>query len=354
MVPISVCIIAKNEEKKIERLLKSIAPYQFEIVLVDTGSTDRTKEIALKYTDKIFDFKWENDFSSARNYSLSKASNNWIFMLDCDEWIESIDLEELHYFRKHLSDAVGSVSRVNLTGSLEHPGKTVDQTERFFDKKKYYYTGIIHEQLTPKFKKQFETFLLNATIGHDGYFMTEQERILKSKRNIELLQKQLSLNPDNTYVLYQIGKGYEMVNDFTNACQYFKKAFHFELDSSLAYVQSLTFAYTNSLLKTNQFKEAMKLIPFIKTFEASADASYFIGTIYNANKFYDQALDYFEAALTFPNARTFGANSFLSHYKIGYILSLIQEWETAKQYFLLCGDYPPAKTALKVLAEQDL
>ena len=69
-VPISVCMITKNEEKKLERCLSSLAPYGFEIVIVDTGSTDRTKEIAAKYTDKIFHFEWINDFSAARNYSL--------------------------------------------------------------------------------------------------------------------------------------------------------------------------------------------------------------------------------------------------------------------------------------------
>ena len=99
MIPISVCIIAKNEEANIERCLSSLAPYGFEIVVVDTGSTDRTKEIAAKYTDRIFDFEWTDNFSEARNYSLRMASNNWIFMMDCDEWIDSIDIEEMNYFR---------------------------------------------------------------------------------------------------------------------------------------------------------------------------------------------------------------------------------------------------------------
>ena len=70
MIPISVCVIAKNEEKNIEKCLAPLVPYNFEIILVDTGSTDRTKEIARKYTDQIYDFEWVNDFSAARNFSL--------------------------------------------------------------------------------------------------------------------------------------------------------------------------------------------------------------------------------------------------------------------------------------------
>ena len=94
-IPISVCIIAKNEEKYIEECLRSISGYGFEIVVTDTGSTDRTKEIASRYTDKIYDFEWINDFSAARNFCASKASNNWILSLDCDEVVNSIDIEEL-------------------------------------------------------------------------------------------------------------------------------------------------------------------------------------------------------------------------------------------------------------------
>ena len=74
MHPISVCIIAKNEEARIERCLQSIKPCGFEIVVVDTGSTDETKEIAARYADKVLDFTWCDDFSAARNFSLREAS----------------------------------------------------------------------------------------------------------------------------------------------------------------------------------------------------------------------------------------------------------------------------------------
>ena len=84
-LPVTVCIIAKNEEKYIEQCLRYLLPYEMEIVVVDTGSTDRTKEIAMKYTDKVYDFTWINDFSAARNFAASKASNNWILSVDCDE-----------------------------------------------------------------------------------------------------------------------------------------------------------------------------------------------------------------------------------------------------------------------------
>lgn len=201
MHPISVCIIAKNEENRIEKCLSSIKPYGFEIVVVDTGSTDKTKEIAAKYADKVVDFAWCDDFSAARNFSLQEASNNWIFMLDCDEWIKSIDVEELNYFRKHLSDSVGAISRENLVTS---DGKltlnNTDHTERFFNRKLYHYTGIIHEQLTPIRGDDFPCLLLHTTIGHTGYDMTPEEQLAKGRRNLSLLQKQLASEGENPYI----------------------------------------------------------------------------------------------------------------------------------------------------------
>ena len=74
MVTISLCMIVKDEEEILARCLDCVADLMDEIIIVDTGSTDKTKEIARRYTDKIYDFKWENDFSAARNFAFSKAT----------------------------------------------------------------------------------------------------------------------------------------------------------------------------------------------------------------------------------------------------------------------------------------
>ena len=99
-VPISVCIIAKNEEKYIEECLRKLKPYGFEIVVADTGSTDATKEIASRYADKVVDFTWINDFSAARNFCAKQASNNWILALDCD----GLKKEQVGYIGDDLND----------------------------------------------------------------------------------------------------------------------------------------------------------------------------------------------------------------------------------------------------------
>ena len=88
MISISLCMIVKNEEQVLSRCLDSIADLMDEIIIVDTGSTDRTKEIAARYTDRIYDFTWTGNFSDARNFSFSKATKDYIYCADADEVLE--------------------------------------------------------------------------------------------------------------------------------------------------------------------------------------------------------------------------------------------------------------------------
>ena len=78
---LSICIITKNEEENIERCLQSFQKYDFELVVVDTGSTDQTKNIAYKYTSHVYDFEWCDDFAAAKNYAVSKASEEYVMVI---------------------------------------------------------------------------------------------------------------------------------------------------------------------------------------------------------------------------------------------------------------------------------
>jgi len=102
MQEISLCMIVRDEEDVIGRCLESIKDIVDEIIIVDTGSIDRTKEIVSKYTDKIFDFEWVDDFAKARNFSFSKATKDYIMWLDADDVIEVEDREKLMLLKKNI------------------------------------------------------------------------------------------------------------------------------------------------------------------------------------------------------------------------------------------------------------
>lgn len=88
MITISLCMIVKNEEALLARCLDSLKDLMDEIIIVDTGSNDRTKEIAAAYTDKIYDYEWDNDFAAARNFSFSKAKMDYVYCADADEVLD--------------------------------------------------------------------------------------------------------------------------------------------------------------------------------------------------------------------------------------------------------------------------
>ena len=113
MLPVSVCMIAKNEDNHIEECLKRLRPCRFEVIVVDTGSVDRTVETAQKYTDKVFHFAWCDDFSAARNFSIQQASNDWVLVIDCDEYLENVNLAELEDALEANSRCVGMIVRNN-------------------------------------------------------------------------------------------------------------------------------------------------------------------------------------------------------------------------------------------------
>ena len=106
MISISVCMIVKNEEKILARCLDSLKGIADEMVIVDTGSTDRTKEIAQTYTDKIYDFEWIDDFSAARNYAFSKATKEYVYMADADEVIDEENRRRFLLLKEMLSSEV--------------------------------------------------------------------------------------------------------------------------------------------------------------------------------------------------------------------------------------------------------
>ncbi len=102
MITISVCMIVKNEEKQLSRCLECLKPIADEIVIADTGSTDRTKEIAARFTDQIYDFPWTDDFSAARNFVFSKAKMDYIYTADADEELDNGNIRKLLDLKKVL------------------------------------------------------------------------------------------------------------------------------------------------------------------------------------------------------------------------------------------------------------
>ncbi|MBU1318666.1 MAG: tetratricopeptide repeat protein [candidate division Zixibacteria bacterium] len=203
---VSLCMIVKNEEKMLPRALKSVQGVVDEIVVVDTGSTDKTVEIAESFGAKVFHHEWERDFSKARNQSLSYASREWIFILDADEELVRDDIPLLKEMLQQKGNDLISVSVFNVSDDEGHASFL--PSIRFFRRSVgAYYDGIVHNQL--KFdEKQYVVLRGGVKIKHYGYGLSQEEMKKKVRRSRELLIKQLEDEPNDPFANMNLAQLY--------------------------------------------------------------------------------------------------------------------------------------------------
>lgn len=346
---ISVCIITKNEKDKLEKCLKALSEYPFEVVVVDTGSDDGTVKMAKKYTNHIFYYKWIDDFAAARNYAASMASNDRILVVDSDETACSIDYEGL--LKLSCEKGIGRSLVVNdYTRNGEHYREEW-RLKRYYDRRFYEYTGRIHEQIVSKDRNQYEVYDLPVEFMHSGYDGDAEQLERKADRNIELLLREYNDNPDDAYILYQLGKSYYMKNDYENAYKYFDKATYLELDENLEWVEDLIVSYGYAMLNTGRSNQAMLLENLSTEFGNTAEYRFVMGLIYMNNMMYDKAYAMFMSATDVKECRTEGVNSYKAIYNAGVIRECLGNTEEAVCLYRQCGQYDKALQRLKALQE---
>lgn len=150
MIRISLCMIVKNEEKVLARCLDSVADLMDEIIIVDTGSTDRTKEIAYRYTERVYDFQWVQDFSAARNFAFSLAKMEYIYTADADEVIDEENRRRFRYLKECLLPEIELV-QMKYGNQLQH-GTVYNYDEEYRPKlfkrqREFVWEGSVHEMV---------------------------------------------------------------------------------------------------------------------------------------------------------------------------------------------------------------
>ena len=353
MTPISICVIMKNEEEHMESFLSSIKrffkKYPHEIVLVDTGSTDNTLSIARKFTDKIFHFEWIGDFSAARNFSLSCAAHDWVLVLDCDEYITRLDPNGFLSMIRQYPDAVGMLSRHNHYEMNGTDSVYTDDVERFFNRKKFHYEAIIHEQVLAINGRDFTRVALPLTVDHCGYNGSPKELRRKVERNNELLFKMLEKTPDDPYLYFQLGQSYNMLRDDEKACYYYGKGLEYDVDPRVEYVQMMVIGYGYALLHLERYDEALLFQNIYDDFAFTADFVCLMGLIYLRKGMIVQAMTEFLKATTFDTAKTQGANSFIPTFNMGCVNEVLGDIDNAVALYKKCGNFKPALDRLKEL-----
>nr|WP_312577408.1 glycosyltransferase family 2 protein [Sedimentibacter sp.] len=268
---ISQCLIVKNEEKNIEYCLSHLKSVVDEQVVVDTGSTDRTVEIAEKLGAKIFHFDWIDDFSAARNFALQKAKGDWIIFLDCDEYFsaDSVPLIKkaiIECSKNKNTDGI-VCELINIDGDKKVLSTAKNVSARIFkNKKSIKYKNRIHEVLYNE-KRPNINYLLAAKdygkhikIYHTGYDQEVMREKDKSRKYIDMLKKELEENPQNSHTFLYISISLYMEGEYKESLEYARQSLKYvELDKNSAmYHSSIYSTILNNMLYLGTPYEEMK------------------------------------------------------------------------------------------------
>nr|WP_285852341.1 glycosyltransferase family 2 protein [Robertmurraya korlensis] len=255
-------MIVKNEEKVIERCLSTVSHLVDEVIVVDTGSTDRTKEIVSNYTSNIYDFKWVDDFSEARNFASSKASGEWILVLDADEYVDednfNLFVEQLRTNGETYDAYTAKI--LNFTGSF---GENLVQNfhDRIYKNNgdiKYY--RKIHEQFMHLHGKELNIGISNLLIFHSGYIKHTVQEKDKNKRNKELLEQEMEMGVTNAFDYFNFGNEYYSIGEFSKALDCYLKAYKQKRDFRLSWVSTTLVQIVICLMQLKRYNEALNVI----------------------------------------------------------------------------------------------
>lgn len=191
MISISVCMIVKNEEEVLARCLDCVKQFADEIVVVDTGSSDTTKEIAKQYTDFVYDFAWCDDFSEARNFAFEKATKDFSMWIDADDVVLEHDITKINDLKQRLNSSVDIVLMKYHTAfdAQGNPTFTYYRERLINRNRNLVWTGVIHEVIPLMGKLQYE----DIAITHKKMHVADPDRNLRIFEN--MLKQGKTLNP---------------------------------------------------------------------------------------------------------------------------------------------------------------
>lgn len=217
---LSIGMIVKNEEKVLERCLKSLQPLMeaipSELIIADTGSTDSTVEIAKKYTDNVFHFEWINDFAAARNSTLEKARGQWFLFVDADEYLDDDIGEMVHFFKNEELRSKYKTLEINVRSytneeKTEYRDGCLVRFQRIDDPDDpVHFIGRVHEGIWVRYPLGYFSTILH----HTGYcFSSEQQNANKKNRNLELMRVEYKNNPNDLRMISHLidGTAYEIL-----------------------------------------------------------------------------------------------------------------------------------------------
>jgi glycosyltransferase involved in cell wall biosynthesis len=224
---LSLCMIVKDEEEMLPRTLEAIAPAVDEIIVVDTGSTDRTVEIAESFGAKVLHHEWTGDFAAARNVSVDAATGDWIVWLDADEVLVPEDAPKLRALTGQTWREAFYLVEKNFTGDVEDGTAVTHNALRVFrNRPEYRFEGRLHEQFAHNLPGYLGERVAHTQVRveHYGYLGVVRDKKDKARRNLELLERQSAEGLDTAYHKFNLGSEYLALGEWHKAADFLTRA----------------------------------------------------------------------------------------------------------------------------------
>lgn len=225
---IGALILTRNSQANIQATINSVSLFANQIVVIDTGSTDSTVNIALRSGAEVYFFKWVDDFSAARNFAIQHLHTDWVLMIDSDELLSSFDNNIFQSIASNLS--IGGINFV-IENTLTQNGNTTMKSHRYtrLFKNQYpeiKYSGRIHEQIRESIEQiGYQIYESDFKILHLGYDNYSED---KNQRNLHLLESDSSENPEDDWLKFHLAETHFSGGRYKEAENLYKIIFNSE------------------------------------------------------------------------------------------------------------------------------
>lgn len=346
MITISLCMIVKNEEEVLARCLESAKDIADEIIVVDTGSNDKTKEIAYRYTQLVFDFEWINDFSAARNFAYSKATMDYQMWLDADDVIPTEEAEKIKELKNILDLNVDIVTMKYHTNFDSNGNPILTSTRERLTKrsKNYHWQDPVHECIPLLGNVLFSDIAIWHQKPKSAEIMTTRNLDIYE----ELERKGKRFTPRQLYYFARELKDH--------GC-WAKSAYYFEsfLDTQKGWFEDNIASCFNLSICYSILGEEKKILPILlRSFQFAsprAEICCQIGYYYKNLKNYQTALDWFQIAAKLDPPQSIG---FILHEYWGFIPNIeccvcccyLNQFDKANEFNRIAGQFQPDSAAV--------
>ncbi|MDX6730815.1 MAG: hypothetical protein QOC54_763 [Baekduia sp.] len=351
---VSLCMIVKDEEAMLPRCLAAIAEHVDELIVVDTGSSDRTVEIAESFGARVLHHEWDGDFAAARNVSLDAATSDWLMYLDADEVLVEGDGPRLRELLGRTWREGFWLTETNHVGELEDGAAVAHNALRLFrNRPEYRFEGRVHEQFAHRLPSMPERLEPSPVrIDHYGYLGTVRDSKEKSRRNLELLERQIAEGVDTPFLHFNLGSERAAAGDVAGSLHHLQRAWSaLEADPErleYGYFPSLTARWVKALNANRRHDDALAagdtvlgLLPgFTDIVLEQALAQRGKGDL-------DEAIATFERCIAMGDApskysATVGAGTFHARNLLAELLIAVGRLEDAETHLAHVLDHHPA------------